>query len=139
VPLLAAHFVERFGRESDQGAKAIDPEAMRLLQDCAWPGNVRELRSALERAVILADGETVGFEHLPPEMSGASPEADAARVPSGAVERGRARLHPFRLAQNGGNRSRAALSLGISEGRRSATGSRGTAAPPSVERSPLGA
>src|SRR5262249_11629762 len=76
-----------------------------------WPGNVRELANALERAVILADGDEIGPEHLVLEPADAAPAATPDGVRSladlerEAIERA--------LAAVGGNRKEAAERLGI--------------------------
>ncbi len=63
IPKLAHHFVERVAR--DVGKKvSISPEALSMLVEHTWPGNVRELQNAIERAVILADGERLLPRHL---------------------------------------------------------------------------
>jgi DNA-binding NtrC family response regulator len=63
IPKLAHHFVERVAR--DVGKKiSLSPEALAMLVEHAWPGNVRELQNAIERAVILADGEKILPRHL---------------------------------------------------------------------------
>jgi DNA-binding NtrC family response regulator len=63
IPLLAQHFVERVGR--DVGKRVtLSPEAMAALVAHPWPGNVRELQNAIERAVILADGDRLLPRHL---------------------------------------------------------------------------
>ena len=63
IPKLAHHFVERVSR--DVGKKlTLSPEALQLLVAHSWPGNVRELQNAIERAVILADGERLLPRHL---------------------------------------------------------------------------
>jgi DNA-binding NtrC family response regulator len=63
IPKLAHHFVERVAR--DVGKKlALSPEALQMLVEHSWPGNVRELQNAIERAVILADGERILPRHL---------------------------------------------------------------------------
>ena len=63
IPKLAHHFVERVAR--DVGKKiTISPEALEMLVAHTWPGNVRELQNAMERAVILADGERLLPRHL---------------------------------------------------------------------------
>jgi DNA-binding NtrC family response regulator len=43
----------------------MTPEAEAALQTYAWPGNIRELRNVMERAVLLARGDTISLEHLP--------------------------------------------------------------------------
>ena len=63
IPKLAHHFVERVAR--DVGKKlTLGPEALEMLVGHAWPGNVRELQNAIERAVILADGDRLLPRHL---------------------------------------------------------------------------
>ena len=63
IPKLAHHFVERVAR--DVGKKVtLSGEALAMLVAHPWPGNVRELQNAIERAVILADGERLMPRHL---------------------------------------------------------------------------
>jgi DNA-binding NtrC family response regulator len=63
IPKLAHHFVDRVSR--DIGKKlTLSPEALSTLIDYSWPGNVRELQNAIERAVILADGDRLLPRHL---------------------------------------------------------------------------
>ena len=78
-----------------------------------WPGNVREMRNVLERAMILARGQpTIGFEHLPPDLRQRSPTDRRYQAQSlSEIER----QHIERtLRHHGGNRTRAAIELGIS-------------------------
>ena len=63
IPKLAHHFVERVSR--DVGKKlTLSTEALAMLVEHTWPGNVRELQNAIERAVILADGDLLMPRHL---------------------------------------------------------------------------
>jgi DNA-binding NtrC family response regulator len=63
IPKLAHHFVDRVAR--DVGKKlTLSGEALAMLVAHPWPGNVRELQNAIERAVILADGERLMPRHL---------------------------------------------------------------------------
>ncbi len=63
IPLLALHFLERYGEEMNKNVKGIAPGAMDILLSYPWHGNVRELQNVLERAVILArDGEITSKE-----------------------------------------------------------------------------
>ena len=64
IPLLARHFVERTCSELGRKPLAITERATEMLSGYAWPGNVRELQNALERAVILAEGDTIQPGHL---------------------------------------------------------------------------
>src|SRR3954468_8481085 len=67
---LVHHFLEKFSKENGKHVHNITPDAMRSLMDYAWPGNVRELENVVERAVVLASGETVGSDMLPPGVVG---------------------------------------------------------------------
>ena len=50
--------------------KGLSPELERALHSYDWPGNIRELENLLERAFILADGETLELDSFPPEVVG---------------------------------------------------------------------
>lgn len=64
VPRLAQHFLHYYTRELNKQAQGFSDEAMRALTRYDWPGNVRELKAAVERSVILAEGDEIGLEHL---------------------------------------------------------------------------
>jgi DNA-binding NtrC family response regulator len=65
IPLLAQHFLEKFGGAKTQLSQA----AMRRLMAYAWPGNVRQLENAIERAVALGSGHhQIELQDLPPEL-----------------------------------------------------------------------
>jgi two-component system response regulator PilR (NtrC family) len=67
IPLLAGHALEKFGHLSE-GRKEISREAMEVLIDYSWPGNVRQLESAIERAVLLCEGDKILPRDLPQEV-----------------------------------------------------------------------
>ncbi len=71
---LAERFLAFFARQSHRTLLGFTPEARRALQHYHWPGNVRELRNVLERAVLLATGETIGAENLPLALAPAPTE-----------------------------------------------------------------
>jgi DNA-binding NtrC family response regulator len=64
IPTLARYFVERFCRELKKKTLALAPAALEALQAYAWPGNVRELQNCIERAAILAEGDTIHPRYL---------------------------------------------------------------------------
>ena len=68
IPLLAKHFVQLYVGELGKPVRRIAPEAMELLTQHEWPGNVRELKNAVERAVLLAEGEEITAELLPADV-----------------------------------------------------------------------
>jgi DNA-binding NtrC family response regulator len=59
IPLLAAHFLGRHAQRYRKRLSAFDPAAMQALLEHSWPGNIRELEHAVERAVLMAQGEVV--------------------------------------------------------------------------------
>jgi DNA-binding NtrC family response regulator len=65
IPALARHFLARFAAEEGKRIRVIAPEALRLLAGFGWPGNIRQLENALFRAVVLADGDSVGLAEFP--------------------------------------------------------------------------
>lgn len=67
IPVLAAHFAEKFVR-AGQRPPSIGPEAMEILVKGGWPGNVRQLENALERACITAREGVIGIKDLPPDV-----------------------------------------------------------------------
>jgi DNA-binding NtrC family response regulator len=64
IPILARHFVDRFCRDLNKKPLVLSPEAVEQLQGYFWPGNVRELQNCIERAVILAEADTILPRHL---------------------------------------------------------------------------
>jgi DNA-binding NtrC family response regulator len=69
IPLLVHDFVRRAAQRVKKDVQAVSPEAMTALMNYSWPGNVRELEHAIERAVIVARGETIRPRELPSEVS----------------------------------------------------------------------
>ncbi len=65
IPLLVAHFLQKFGKELGKGARGVAPDAMGVLERYHWPGNIRELENVLERAIVLGAGEMLSVESLP--------------------------------------------------------------------------
>ena len=64
VPLLAAHFLQKYARENHKAIVAIQQEAIEHLMKYNWPGNVRELENVIERAVVLAKGSVITLADL---------------------------------------------------------------------------
>jgi two-component system, NtrC family, response regulator HydG len=115
IPLLAAHFLTRAAKRHGRAVPALSPEAMALFLEHQWPGNVRELENAIERAVLLAETDTILPGDLPPRLQGApgagdSPDATAKPRRLDEVER----EHILRtLDAYAWNQARAAEALGI--------------------------
>jgi Nif-specific regulatory protein len=68
ITLLADHFVEKFAHEHGKKVKRISTPAIDMLASYHWPGNVRELANAVERAVVVCEGQVLHAHHLPPTL-----------------------------------------------------------------------
>jgi DNA-binding NtrC family response regulator len=116
VATLAQHFLET---NATYGLKRLHPAALTALEGYDWPGNVRELRHAIERGVILCQGDEITVADLPPEVvgrpgGGATPAAAAVTASSGPSLEAMERQHIVAtLRRVGGHRGKAASLLGI--------------------------
>ena len=81
LPLLCAHFLEKFNGRYQKNVKGISPAAYHLLIRFRWPGNVRELENAIERAVLVAKSPDVQPQDLPDSIRGDAVAEDAFTVP----------------------------------------------------------
>ena len=128
IPRLAHYFLHRVVSTLGTQAVRIAPDAMVLLQRQSWPGNVRELANLIERAAILGRGDTIlasaftGESRgvVAEESSGAAESATAGSIgpqddPVFDLHELERRAIDRALAATGGNRTRAARLLGISE------------------------
>ncbi len=68
IPELANHFLAKYSHHAAGRVKEVSREAMEVLLDYAWPGNIRQLESAIERAVLLCDGDRITPRDLPAEV-----------------------------------------------------------------------
>ena len=68
IPHLVEHFLRKFEEENGRNGLQFAPASMKALMDYDWPGNVRELENAVERAVVLASGPTLGPDLLPEQL-----------------------------------------------------------------------
>jgi DNA-binding NtrC family response regulator len=68
VHLLAQHFLKIYADQESRKIHGFSPEAMKLLTDYDWPGNVRELENAIERAVVITQGNLIKREDLPTKI-----------------------------------------------------------------------
>ncbi len=112
IPLLVEHFLTRKGMDPGR----VRPEAIRLLCGHPFPGNIREMENLIERAAILAEDSPLGPEHFPsllgsgPAQPVGLPEIPDEGVSMDDLER---RYILSALAKAGGNKSRAAVLLGM--------------------------
>jgi transcriptional regulator with PAS, ATPase and Fis domain len=104
---LAEAFLGRLGRAWARPSLRLTAPAVDVLLAHTWPGNVRELQNALERAAILADGDSIEPEHLSLDVFAAmvDPDADLTAAARRTIERV--------LRETDGNKAKAARRLGI--------------------------
>jgi len=69
IPLLAEHFVRKYGEENQRNGLSLEPSAMKALMDYDWRGNVRELENVIERAVVLSPGENIAADIFPKNVT----------------------------------------------------------------------
>jgi DNA-binding NtrC family response regulator len=110
IALLAAHFLKEYATRYRKPLKAFHPDAMRALLAYGWPGNVRELAHAVERAVLLAEGDTVRTV----DLNLRAPADAPGRLEDMSLEDVERVLIQKALARAGGNVSTAAKALGLS-------------------------
>jgi transcriptional regulator with PAS, ATPase and Fis domain len=82
VTLLAHTFLKKYGQGREVPLRGFEPEAIQILEHYAWPGNVRELQNVIERACVLAEGETISARDLPAHLSVPPAAVGGAQIPS---------------------------------------------------------
>jgi transcriptional regulator with PAS, ATPase and Fis domain len=114
VPLIAHYFLKRYAKLMDKPVEDISPAAMDLLCGYEFPGNVRELSNLIERGVALATGRSLGVEQLPDDIARLRIRTyRSKRGPIPTLEQQQVEYIRWVLEQSGGNRTRAAETLGI--------------------------
>ena len=111
IPLLTEHFVEKYSRSMGKLPKQMTEAAVELLQSYNWPGNVRELENAIERAMVVGQGNRIRPEDLPLRV-----EQDAVRPRDRSLEALESAHIARVLREESGNVSQAARVLGIDRG-----------------------
>lgn len=112
IPALTHQFLRAAAKRMKKDVRGLSAEAMTVLMSHTWPGNVRELENTVQRAVILAHGQTVTVRELPPELR----SAPAGSLPADSldIEQHERSLIERALRRYRGNRRRAAKALNIS-------------------------
>src|SRR2546421_499097 len=79
IPVLIDYFLKKHTRNTSRLVRGLTPETRRLLMSYSWPGNVRQLESAIERAILLCEGDLITVDDLPLEVrQEARPQAEGA-------------------------------------------------------------
>jgi DNA-binding NtrC family response regulator len=118
IAILAYHFMERFSKLFNKGARRFSTLSIRALEEYKWPGNVRELENVVQRAVALAEGATIEAWHLPEALYRGTEQTQSAEVHSyeDEIREFKRRLIVRTLQECGGNKAESAKALGIARG-----------------------
>jgi DNA-binding NtrC family response regulator len=113
--LLASFYVDLFNTEFRKRVGRIAPDATTRMKAYGWPGNIRELRNAIERAMLLADGDELTVEHFPLGGSSAGRLSERVELPATGIdlEQLERSLVIQALERSGWNQTRAAALLGL--------------------------
>jgi DNA-binding NtrC family response regulator len=115
IPVLTEYFVRRFASAHGKDIRGVSPGYLNALASHNWPGNVRELQNVVERSVVLADGNRLGVEDLPFELSRL---VTISETPRGAYQEAvrsfKRELVRAALRVSNGNKMKAAQELQIS-------------------------
>jgi two-component system response regulator PilR (NtrC family) len=88
IPLLVAHFIQKFSKEMGKDVRGVTAEAMAVLERYDWPGNIRELENTLERAIVLGAGEMLDVDSLAGSVRRERParEPDVVELPEDGLD-----------------------------------------------------
>jgi two-component system nitrogen regulation response regulator GlnG len=86
IPLLMQHFLARAATELSTAPKKLLPEVLTRLQNFDWPGNVRQLENTCRWLTVMAPGQDIHLQDLPPELNDVSAAASAPVQTSPTVE-----------------------------------------------------
>jgi DNA-binding NtrC family response regulator len=115
IPLLVNYYVDAYNSEFRKRIRHVTPEAMARLKAYAWPGNVRELRNAVERAMLLTEGDELTNAHFPIASVSAARLTDDVQLPANGIdlEQLERSLVVQALERSGWNQTKAAGLLGL--------------------------
>jgi len=114
IPALVGYFVETYNTEFKKRVRGVTDDAMKRLQAYGWPGNIRELRNAVERAMLLVDGDLLTADQFP-VVAGGARLSEAVELPASGIdlEQLERSLVVQALERSAWNQTRAAALLGL--------------------------
>ena len=115
IPKLVHYFIDSYNTEFRKRVRRVSPDTMKRLQAYGWPGNIRELRNAIERAMLLVDGDELNNGDFPLTTGAAPRLTDALQLPPHGIdlEELERSLVVQALERSGWNQTRAATLLGV--------------------------
>ena len=117
IPVLIEYFLKKHTKNTSRLVTGLTAETKKLMNDYSWPGNVRQLESAIERAILLSEGDQITPDDLPTEVrQEVGPTAEGAfKLPAEGInfEEVERNLITQAMEQTGYNITRAAKLLGL--------------------------
>jgi DNA-binding NtrC family response regulator len=115
LPLLVKYYVDAYNQEFRKRVRGVEPNAMDALKSYGWPGNVRELRNVVERAMLLADGQTLTLGDFPVAAASPAKLTEQVDLPANGIdlEQLERSLVVQALERSGWNQTKAAGMLGL--------------------------
>jgi DNA-binding NtrC family response regulator len=115
LPLLVNYYVDAYNQEFRKRVRGVDAGAMQALKAYGWPGNVRELRNVVERAMLLADGQTLTVADFPVASASLAHLTEQVDLPAAGIdlEQLERSLVVQALERSGWNQTKAAGMLGL--------------------------
>jgi two-component system, NtrC family, response regulator AtoC len=115
VPALVHYFVDAYNKEFRKRVRGVTDDAMRKLKAYGWPGNIRELRNAVERAMLLVEGDQLTADQFPVVSKSSNSLTEAVDLPAAGInlEQLERSLVVQALERSGWNQTRAASLLGL--------------------------
>jgi DNA-binding NtrC family response regulator len=116
IPLLAQHFLEMASQQFNKKVRRLSRPALHALDEYSWPGNVRELENAIQRAVVLSEGQTVDIWHLPASIRNNCEISNFTHSYEEEVRQFKRRLLLRTLRECGWRKAESARTLGVARG-----------------------
>ena len=115
IPRLVKFYIDAYNTEFKKRVRGVTADALKKLQSYAWRGNVRELRNAVERAMLLAEGDTLTIDDFAGAITDSIRLFDRVELPAGGIdlEQLERSLVVQALERTGWNQTRAAALLGL--------------------------
>jgi len=114
IPSLVNFYVDAYSTEFKRRIQGVSPEALEKLKHHGWPGNIRELRNAIERAMLLAEADTLTADDFSTSITGAA-LSERVELPAGGIDLDELErsLLVQALQRTGWNQTKAAGLLGL--------------------------
>lgn len=113
IELLTIDFLKEFNKEDGRTIQGISPAARKALMAYSWPGNIRELKNTIESSVVLAKGNIIQLEDLPPQISKGEKDSSISIDFPTTMQDAEKKIILASIAFCGGNKTKAADMLDI--------------------------